>query len=162
MKNKQSMTTGEAWFLLIAGLLMGTVFTFGMQYWNAPVTQEESIHTTAIYESYATQRERGRVKEIIVRFKDHEQLYIDGGCIDVLNSIDRLTPGTELSMIIHPNSNTIMELHADNQVLLEFQNTAEKLAGEATGFMGLGLFCYVLSACGLIRLLFRKNGKCGK
>lgn len=153
------MTKIEAWFLLIAGLIMGTVFTFGMQYWNAPVTKEESIHTTAIYESYATQRERGRVKEIIVRFKDHEQLYIDGVCINdmLLNSIDSFVPGIELSMIVHPNSNTIMELHADNQVLLEFQNTSEKLTGEATGFMGLGLFCYVLSACGLIRLLFRKR-----
>lgn len=157
MKNKRPMAKGEAWFLLIAGFIMGTVFTFGMQYWSAPVTKEESIHATAIYESYATQREQGRVKEIIVRFIDHEQLYIDGACINdrLLNSIDSLVPGTELSMIVHPNSNTILELHADNQVLLEFQNTSEKLTGEATGFMGLGLFCYVLSACGLISLLFR-------
>ena len=159
MKSKRPMAKGEAWFLLIAGFIMGTVFTFGMQYWNAPVTKEESIHATAIYESYTTQREQGRVKEIIVRFKDHEQLYIDGTCINdrLLNSIDSLVPGTELSMIVHPNSNTILELHADNQVLLEFQNTSEKLTGEATGFMGLGLFCYVLSACGLISLLFRKR-----
>lgn len=159
MKNNRPMTKGEAWFLLIAGMIMGTVFTFGMQYWNAPVTQEEAIHTTAIYESYATQREQGRVKEIIVRFKDHEQLYIDGVCINdmLLNSIDSFVPGIELSMIVHPNSNTIMELHADNQVLLEFQNTSEKLTGEATGFMGVGLFCYVLSICGLISLLFRKR-----
>lgn len=123
------MTRGEAWFLLITGLIMGTVFTFGMQYWNAPITQEEAIHTTAIYESYATQRERGRVKEIILRFEDHEQLYIDGVCIsdELLDSIDNLAPSTELSMIVHPNSNTIMELHADNQMLLEFQNTSEKL-----------------------------------
>ena len=129
MKNKKSMTRGEAWLLLITGLIMGTVFTFGMQYWNAPITQEEAIHTTAIYESYATQRERGRVKEIILRFEDHEQLYIDGVCIsdELLDSIDNLAPSTELSMIVHPNSNTIMELHADNQMLLEFQNTSEKL-----------------------------------
>ena len=67
MKNNRTMTKVEAWFLLIAGFIMGTVFTFGMQYWNAPVTKVESIHATAIYESYATQREQGRVKEIIVR-----------------------------------------------------------------------------------------------
>ena len=159
MKKSKKMTTADAIFLLVAGLIMGTVFTFGMQYWNAPVTQEEAIHTTAIYESYATQRERGRAKEIIVRFEDHDQLYIDGVSIndDLLNSIDNLAPGIELSMIIHPNSNTIMELHADNQRLLDFQNTAEKLNDEATGFMGLGLFCYVLSACGLINLVFRKK-----
>jgi 4-alpha-glucanotransferase len=84
---------------------------------------------------------------------------IDGVCINdtLLKSIDNLVPGIELSMIVHPNSNTIMELHADSRVLLEFQNTSEKLTGEATGFMGLGLFCYVLSACGLINLLFLKK-----
>ncbi|MBQ5865241.1 MAG: hypothetical protein IIW56_01015 [Oscillospiraceae bacterium] len=159
MKNKRPMTKGEAWFLLIVGLIMGTVFTFGMQYWNTPIKQKESIHTTAIYESYATQQERGHVAEIIIQFEDHAQLYIDGVCINdnLLNSIDNLTPGIELSMIVHPNSNTIMELNADNQVLLEFQNTSEKLSGEATGFMGLGLFCYVLSMCGLIRLLSQKR-----
>lgn len=151
------MTKGEAWFLLIAGLIMGTVFTIGMKYWNTPVTQEEAIHITAIYESYETQRQRGRVKEIIVRFEDHDQLYIDGVCINdqLLNNIDNFAPGIELFMIVHPNSHIIMELHADNQVLLNFQNTAEKLTGETTGFMGLGLFCYVLSVCGLIKLVFQ-------
>ena len=159
MKNRISITKGEAWFLLIAGLIMGTVFTFGTQYWNAPVTKEESIHTNAIYESYATQRRRGQVTEIIVRFEDHKQLYIDGVCINdkLLNSIDNLASGIEMSMIVHPNSSTIMELYADNQVLLEFQNTSEKLTGEAAGSMGLGLFCYVLSACGAIVLVFQKK-----
>ena len=159
MKNKRPMAKSEAWFLLIAGFIMGTVFTFGMQYWNAPVTKEDSIHTTAIYESYTVQQARGHAKEIIVRFRNHTQLYIDGVCINdkLLSSIDNLASGIEMSMIVHPNSNTIMELYADNQVLLEFQNTSEKLSGEAAGFLGLGLFCYVLSVCGLISLLFRKR-----
>lgn len=159
MNNKKSMTKGEAWFLLIVGLIMGTIFTFGMQYWNAPVTQEEAIRTTAVYESYATQKEQGRIKEIIVRFENHEQLYIDSVSIndELLNSFENLTPGTALTMIVHPNSNTIMELQANNQMLLEFQKTSEKLESEATGFLGLGLFCYVLSAAGLINLLLRKK-----
>ena len=64
------MAKGDAWFLLIAGLIMGTVFTFGMQYWNAPISQEEAICTTAVYTSYTEQLERGHVKEMIVRFED--------------------------------------------------------------------------------------------
>ena len=50
-----------------------------------------------------------------------------------------------------------MELQIGNSVLLEFQDSYEKMAGEATGFIGLGFFCYVLSACGLISLLFKKK-----
>lgn len=159
MKNKKSMAKGEAWFLLIAGLIMGTVFTFGMQYWNAPITHEEAIHTTAVFSSYKEQLKRGHVKEIIVLFEDHEQLYIDGVCInaELRDNIHNLTPGTELSLIVHPNSNTIMDLRIGEAVFLEFQDTSEKLTGEATGSMGLGLFCYVLSVCGLFSLLFRKS-----
>ena len=159
MKSKKSLTKGEAWFLLIAGVIMGTVFTFGMQYWHAPITQEEAIRSTAIYASYKEQIERGRVTEITLHFEDHEQMYIDGVCVseDLRDSIHSLTPGTQLSLMAHPNSNTIMDLKAENHVLLDFNTTSEKLTGEATGFMGLGFFCYALSALGLTGLLFRKK-----
>lgn len=159
MKNRRSMTKAEAWFLLVAGLIMGTVFTFGMRYWNAPVTREEAVHTTAVYGSYATQQEQGRVKEIILRFEGLQQLYIDGACIDdeLLENIAALAPGTELSMIVHPNSNKVLELRTGALELLGFESTSEKLTGEANGFMGLGLFCYALSVCGLTGLLFSKK-----
>ena len=125
MKNRKPVTRGASCFLLIAGLFMGTIFTFGVKYWNEPVTREEAIHTSAIYESYKIQRKRGRVQQMTVRFEDYEQLYIDGTCINdkLLNSINNLTPGIEMSMIVHPNSDTIMELHAGDRVLLEFQDT---------------------------------------
>ena len=159
MKKKRSMTKAEAWFLLVAGLVMGTVFTFGMRYWNAPVTREEAVHITAVYGSYTTQQEQGRVKEIILRFEGLQQLYIDGACIDdeLLENIAALAPGTGLSMTVHPNSNKVLELQAEDLMLLEFEDTSEKLTGEATGFMGLGLFCYALSVWGLACLLFGKK-----
>lgn len=159
MKKSRAMTKAEAIFLLIAGLLMGTVFTFLVQYANAPVTREEARHITAVFSSYGTQRERGRVKEIILRFEDQEQLYIDGSCISdaLLDSVETLSPGTELTMIVHPNSNTVLDLRVGERTLLTFEAATEKLANEATGFMGLGLGCYVLSACGLCSLVFRKR-----
>lgn len=155
MKTK-IMTKAEAWFLLIAGLIMGTIFTFGMQYWNAPITQEEAIHTTAVFSSCKVRRDRGHVKEIIVRFEDRDQLYIDGSCIDekLQSRIQSISPGSEVALIVHPNSNTILEFRVGDWMLLEFQTTSEKLKGEATGSMALGLFCYALSACGLVGLVF--------
>ena len=159
MKSKKTMTTMEAWFLLIAGLFMGTVFTFGMQYWNAPVTQEDAIHATVVYSSYTESRRDGHVKEIIVRFEDHDQLYIDGSCINeqVWNGLDTIAPGMKVDLLIHPNSNTILDFRMGNSVVLEFENTSEKLASEATGFGGLGLFLYILAAYGLFNLVFQKR-----
>ena len=159
MKNRKSTAKAEAWFLLIAGLILGTVFTVGMPHWNAPITRE-AISATAVYQSYEEARGRnGRIKEIVIRFADHPQLYIDGGCVteELRDSIRRLAPGTALSLIVHPNSNTIMELQAGNSVLLEFQNTSQKLTREAAGFVVLGLFCYGMSAYGLITLIKNKR-----
>lgn len=161
MKFKKAMTKMEAWFLLIAGLFLGTVFTFGMQYWNAPVTQEDAIHTTDVFSSYTKNRRNGDVKEIIVRFENHEQLYIDGSCINeqVWDGLEMISPGMEVELMIHPNSNTILDFRKGNLVVLEFENTSEKLANEATGFMGLGVFLYILAAYGLFNLAFWKRRK---
>ena len=160
MKNRKSMTKGRAWFLLIAGLILGTVFTVGMPHWNAPITREDAISATAVYQSYEEARGRnGRIKEIVIRFADHSQLYIDGECItgELRDSIRCLAPGAVLSLTVHPNSGTIMELQAGDSVLLEFQNTSKKLTREAAGFVVLGLLCYGMSAYGLITLLKSKR-----
>lgn len=156
---KNAMTRLEAWILLIAGLLMGTVFTFGVQHWNGPVTREEAVAVTAVYASYGEQKNRGHVKEIILRFDDHDQLHIDGSCIseDLRHRIRALTPGTELSLLVHPNSSTILELKAGNAVLLDFTRASERLSGEAKGFLGMGLVLYALAACGLVHLLIGKK-----
>ena len=159
MKSKKTMTTMEAWFLLIAGLFMGTVFTFGMQYWNAPVTQEDAIHATVVYSSYTESRRDGHVKEIIVRFEDHDQLYIDGSCINeqVRDGLETIAPGMKVDLMIHPNSNTILDFRMGNSVVLEFEDTSAKLTNEAKGFAGLGVFLYILAAYGLYNLAFRKR-----
>ena len=159
MKSKKTMTKMEAWFLLIAGLFLGTVFTFGMQYWNAPVTQEDAIHATAVYSSYTESRRDGHVKEIIVRFEDHEQLYIDGSCIteQMWDGLDTISPGMKVDLMIHPNSNTILDLRMEDSVVLKFEDTSEKLTSEAKGFAGLGIFLYILAAYGLFNLAFRKR-----
>ncbi len=159
MKSKKTMTKMEAWFLLIAGLFLGTVFTFGMQYWNAPVTQEDAIHATAVYSSYTESRRDGHVKEIIVRFEDHEQLYIDGTSASksLLDCIRSITPGTELELLIHPNSNTILDFRMGKTVLLEFETVAEKLENERRGFHALGLVMYTFAACGGGSLLLHRK-----
>lgn len=159
MKSKKAMTKMEAWFLLIAGLFLGTVFTFGMQYWNAPVARGDAIHATVVFSSYTESRSDGHVKEIIVRVEDHEQLYIDGSCINeqVRNGLDTIAPGMKVDLLIHPNSNTILDFRMGNSVVLEFEDTSEKLTSEATGFWGLGLFLYILAAYGLFNLVFRKR-----
>ena len=158
MKKAKRMTRTDAIILLILGLILGTVFTFFVRHSNEPITKEEALHTTAAFASYEEQFRRNRIQEIIVRFHDHEQLYIDGTCIDeeVRNQIRSLSDGAVVSLIVHPKSNTIMEMHAGGMIILTFQDTAERLAGESVGFTVLGVLCYALAGLALVRLLFGK------
>ena len=150
MKKSRKMTKAEAIFLLIAGLIMGTVFTFGMQYWNAPIKYDEAQEVNATFSSYEETKRSGHVQEIILRFDDHEQLCIDGVCInnDLRSLISKITPGTTLEMMIHPNSNTVLDLEIGTVKILEFHDSVQKLSSEASGFMYLGIFCYVMALMG--------------
>ena len=158
---KNSITHLEAVTLVIAGLFIGTVFTFGMRYWNAPVAREEAVAVTAVLSSSLESRDDGDVKEILLRFEDHQQLHIDGACItDELRSrVSAITPGTTLSLLVHPNSSTVMELRVGEETLMEFEYAAEKLTREADMFMWLGIFLYAMAAWGLASLILRKLKK---
>ena len=58
MKRTKKATKGEAIFLLVAGLIIGTVFTFGVRYWNVPITEDEAQLVTATFSSYKSSRNR--------------------------------------------------------------------------------------------------------
>ncbi len=159
MKSAKKMTKAEAIFLLIAGLILGTVFTFGMQYWNAPIAKDEARQVTAIFSSHEEVKRKGNVKEMILRFEDHEQLCIDGVCIDdeLCAAIRRIEPGSLVEMTVHSNSNTILEMKVGAEKLLVFEDTVQKLSFEASGFMYIGIFCYILAVIGLFNLVSSKK-----
>ena len=159
MKKSKKMTTGEAILLLVAGLILGNVFIFGMRYWNAPVTADEAKCVTATFSSYKEIKRRGHVREIILRFDDHEQLYIDGVPIDdeLRGAISEIEAGTTIEMMVHPNSNTILEMKFGTSKLLDFHDSVEKLSSEASGFMYLGILCYIMALLGAGHLVAPKR-----
>ncbi|MBE5758930.1 MAG: hypothetical protein E7332_02740 [Clostridiales bacterium] len=158
MKKSRKPTKGEAWQLLIIGLIMGTVFTFGTQYWNAPITPDEAEQVTATFSSYKEAKRKSHVKEIIIRFDDHEQLSIDGVSIDddLRDAISEIEAGTTIEMLVHPNSNTILEMTIGNTKLLAFHDSMQKLSSEASVFICLGIFCYLSALIGAGYLIFGK------
>ena len=159
MKKSKKMTRREAILLVVIGLIMGTVFTFGTKYWNAPITQNEAHQVNATFSSYKEAKRRGRVQEIIMRFNDHEQLYIDGVCIDdeLRDVVSKIEDGTLIKMMVHPNSNVILEMEVETIKILGFQDSINKLSAEAAAFMYLGIFCYVSAVIGMIHLIRLKN-----
>lgn len=172
---RKRMDSGEAFALVVLGVFLGTVFTFGMNYWNQPVTREESEHVNATFSGFREQSGHQKRKlrvgnnaiitgsdspaPIILEFVDHEHLIIDECCIndELLVQLQAIKTGTTLSCIVHPNSNTVLEVVADNMILIDFDDTVALLSSEQRGFYVFGLIMYIGALYGLLNLLPKRR-----
>ena len=164
---KVPISLGKAIALLVVSILLGSVFTFGMQHWNAEVTQESCTLVETQFVSYQEIHQPKRplhIKEIAIYCANGEQYNIDGVSINtqLKDALSALSEQENISLLIHPNSNTIVEFSTENGTILTFNETIHKLGGEATGFLFLGLFMYFCSLVGLYYTAFhiikKRNG----
>ncbi|MBE5798193.1 MAG: hypothetical protein E7327_12605 [Clostridiales bacterium] len=160
-RKRLQLSTVDCIIMIVLGLLIGTIFTFGMRYWNAPITQEQAIRVAATYTfhepDYSTKRGKS-LKAVNVSFSDHPQLSIDGACVtgELLDALDALQTGDVLELLLHPNSDSILSIRSGPQELLAFDHAISRLKGEATGFLLLGLFMYAGAAVGAFYLITGK------
>ena len=145
-------------FLLIFGMVIGTVFTFGNLYWNNTVSREDALHVTAHFASYKVHTRRGNSQDVIIRFSDHKQLDIDTYCTtdEVIDMIDSLESGTELEMYVHSNSDTILEMRTGDKYILRFNDSMGRLKGGKIGYLFIGGFSYLVFLYGLFSLIYPK------
>ena len=143
--------------LLIVGLIMGMIFTFGVQYWSADIQREEAIEITGEFEAYRLYSKRGHNKEIKISLEGYDPYFIGGECITqaLIDRIDAIEEGTELHLLVHPNSSTIWELKDGEETILDFEYAKQHIKLENTGFAYLGYFMYFCAAAGLLSLLLR-------
>ena len=152
---RKKMTLGQAILFLVIGAILGTVFTFGQQYWKAPIEREEAITVESGY-SYHTQRlVRPDSHAVSIHCSNGEIYSIDAHCVtyDILDFVHNLERGTTLEMLIHPNSDTILSLTVNGEEILNFDEVQDNLDSTNVGFLCLGLFMYVLAVCGAVRLI---------
>lgn len=151
---KDPMPLGMAIALLIVGIFLGSIFSFGMQYWNKEVTREECSKIETQFWGYQKIRRLKRpatIHEIAINCANGDRYYIDGVSIDseLIENISKLVYGENVTLFIHPNHNVVVELSTNSGIILPFSETIDKLGREATGFLFLGLFMYFCSLVGL-------------
>ena len=157
-KAKEIIPVSYAVFFVVVGLILGTVFMFGMRHWGARIEREDSVSVAANFDSYRKiYGKHGRILEIKIMFTDYDPLYIDGACFDteVISAIEALPEGANLNMLVHPNSDTIWELKQENNTILSFEKSQECIEGENIGFAILGIFAYLCAALGIGSLLVK-------
>ena len=159
-RKKQEITLGTAVMLLVVGLILGSIFVFGSQYWGEPIQREDATEVSAIYEAYEINPGKIRkhhIKQIELTLADHTSVYIDGACVseDVKDGIKALPEGAKLDMLVHPNSDTVWELKHGDKTILSFEESQKDIKNENVGFIILGIFMYFCAAIGLSSLLMR-------
>lgn len=151
----------RAIFLLLAGLFLGTIFTFGMRYWHAPVSREDCAKVNTEFVSYRERTRRGNIHLIYIDCANGQRYEIDSACISqkVLDGVENLQPQEPITLLIHPNSDTVMELSCESGTLLTFDDSAQRLAGDTVLFTVLGILMYVAALGGLYALIWKWRKK---
>ena len=155
---KDEMPVSVAIFFIVTGLIIGTVFIFGNQYWGKSIEREEAISVSAIFDEYKLcYGKYGSISEIKISFADRDFLNVDGMCVsdDVLDGIKALPEGARVDMLVHPNSSTIWELKHGDKTILSFEESQKDIKNENIGFGVLGIFMYFCVALGLGSLVKR-------
>ncbi len=147
-----TITLGQSLVLLVVGLLLGTVFTFGVQCWNETVTKEECAYIETQFLDYKEIKQRSRINQIAIDCADGERYFIDQVSINtrLREDLAELEKNDNITMLIHPNGGNIVELTHYGAELLNFEETMETLGKDAKTFSYLGLFMYLASFLGLI------------
>ena len=153
------MPVGIAIFFVAVGLILGTVFIFGNRYWAKPIQKSDAIQMSARYEGYEIHRNwrTHNIGEIKIILSDESAVYIDGACVsdEVEAGIEALPEGATVTMLVHPNSDTVWELKYGGKTILPFEESQKDIKNENIGFAFLGAFAYLCAAYGLGSLLMR-------
>ena len=162
MKSKKMrLSMQQAIFFLVVGLLLGTVFTFGMSHWNEEIPRESCKYIETEFLDYHERHPLGKpshIKEIMIDCSNGERYSIDGVSIngELKNALENLSEGERIRLLIHPNSDTILEFSCNEGLILEFKDTIKKLGQEKNGFGIWGGFMYLLALVGLYHIAAEK------
>lgn len=162
MKRTHSAVSQErAIFLLVAGLFLGAIFTFGMRYWHAPVSREDCTQVNTEFVSFRERTRRGSIQLIYIDCANGQRYELDGVCISqpVLEGVENLQPQEPITLLIHPNSDTILELSCESGTLMAFDDAAQRVAGDTLLFMVLGILMYAAALGGMYQLIRQRSRK---
>lgn len=146
----------------IASLIVGSVFVFGMRYWNAQVERDDCEVVTTQLESIKIVRRLcdSEPRYVNIKCTNGSSYDIENACLSssLLSALESLPEGTQLTLTLHPNSEgNVLELSADGTILLDFDTAVSRLGKNATAFFYLGLFMYLCSAVLLVDIVQRKR-----
>ena len=146
--------------LIGLALLMGTVF-LSLPFRNHRIEESEAVAVTAEFCGYAIDKnlKSTSTQYIHLEFTDHDDLTVDGCCVkmDWVNKLDALPKGTSMRLLVHPRSRNVLQIEANGDTLLPFQDAQRSIRRESLAFAATGLVVYACIGAFLINFLRRKR-----
>ncbi len=152
--------TGISIFLLVSGLFFGVLFTFVIPARNGSINKNDCKVIETKFSDYNNWYSKTTVEEIHIECADGQTYYIDGCCAsaEVQKAIQSLKPNDTLRLLLHPESEIIVEFSVKNKVVLEFDYAVDMLKNEGDSFFILGLAAFACAGLGLYYIVVhRKN-----
>ena len=152
VKKNESLSLSQSVLLLVIGVFLGCIFTFGMQHWNQEVSKDNcTIVETQFIDYRITKSHRSANREVVLTCSDSERYFIDGVLInsELKSNLSQLKTNDEITLLIHPTSNSVVEISAGDVTLINFDEAINKLGNEVTEFLVLGMFMYLCALLGL-------------
>ena len=156
VKKNESLSLSQSIVLLVIGIFLGCIFTFGMQHWNQEVSKDNcTIVETQFIDYRITKSHRSANREVILNCSDSKRYFIDGVLINIelKNNLSQLKTNDEITLLIHPNSNSVVEFSTGNVTLIKFDEAIDKLGNEVTEFLVLGVFMYLCALLGFVNVV---------
>ncbi|MBQ8783723.1 MAG: hypothetical protein IJZ57_08135 [Clostridia bacterium] len=146
MKRKP-LPLAQSVFFVILCIFIGTVCISDVLYRTDEVTKEECTYIeTQFVDYHETIKAKGNhSRGITIYCSDGEKYEISPKCInDMLrDDISELNRNSDITLLLYPESDTIVELTADNAKLLDFDESIKNNRKGITIFLLLGIFMYI-------------------
>ena len=73
----------------------------------------------------------------------------------MLDGVENLQPQEPITLLIHPNSDTILEFSSTSGTLMAFDDATQRVAGDTLLFTALGILMYAAALGGLYNLIWQ-------
>ena len=162
-RKEEPMNRWVALVMALISIFMGTVFS-SMLYPNQPITREEATQIIGDFkEAEGYRKLKGGYTEVSLFFYDEQRQYISSCCVtdELLEALKKTPIGTEFKILVNPNNDYVVELIAEDVILLDFDYAQKQLERDGVGFFYLGVTMYAFAIAFIVQAVldFKKKIK---
>lgn len=161
-KKSEPLNRWVALVMALISIFIGTVFSSEL-YLNQPIKREDATKINCVFVDFGGghKKLKGGTTDITLHFNDDSFQFIDNYCVsdELIERLKTIPSGTEFKMLVNPKNDYVVELVANDVVLLDFDYAQKELEREGVRSFYLGIVMYVFAIIFIIQAIldFKKK-----